>query len=593
MTVLRWKSKPRIHTSRWPGVVERSDQPLAEDGSSRLFLRDGFYEIRPERMNGSIPITRRNGPDIDHVGPSFDGSGCWIGRLQKQINGYLVYWLYPYAAHIYSWDLDEDGSLRGYRLLDPAETDRFLEADHVSTIETLVRAFLVWTEKRQSLAEFVADALETCALEESRELAWLVRRWPEFFTASTVKEAGARILQLAEQFAVACRAPARPPGLLARNSGVIDVSLASGLDGRHETGRVVALASSLRHQSDDAEFAAFASLTETAHLAKGHEPFMSADPAQSYLWEFDPHVRIPQRLTFDPRCSLRNPRIASSAYNMFFLFGHPITAPTIRRSFAEAAIPYGTLRRLVQTADIPKPIAGSVVYEARLDWKGLILIPDPYYFNSRGYAAMRASILSEFPSWEHRRTVAIWRGSTTGDGETWLTETTVFDNPRVRLCMASVSSDGMLDARIVSLVQFRSEKAAATARALLEERDLLRPFMPELEMIRYKYAIDIDGNTNAWGLLTKLLMGCCVLKISSDWKQWYYDRLVPGEHYIPVATDLSDLQEKLLWCRDNDREARAIATRGRELAAKVCGDFPAEMTAAAVRIAHPGTSHAS
>src|SRR5262249_30353973 len=84
-----------------------------------------------------------------------------------------------------------------------------------------------------------------------------------------------------------------------------------------------------------------------------------------------------------------------------------------------------------------------------------------------------------------------------------------------------------------------------------------------------KHALDIDGFSNAWSnLFTRLLFGCCVLKVESRYgfRQWYYDRLKPWQHYIPVAADLSDLAERVDWARAHDRACQEIAEAGRRLA---------------------------
>ena len=39
----------------------------------------------------------------------------------------------------------------------------------------------------------------------------------------------------------------------------------------------------------------------------------------------------------------------------------------------------------------------------------------------------------------------------------------------------------------------------------------------------------------------------------------------PWVHYVPAKMDLSDLEEKVQWVRDNDEEARRIAMNGLEL----------------------------
>ena len=44
--------------------------------------------------------------------------------------------------------------------------------------------------------------------------------------------------------------------------------------------------------------------------------------------------------------------------------------------------------------------------------------------------------------------------------------------------------------------------------------------------------------------------------IHEDWTGY---QIIPGEHYIKIKPDLSDLVEKLEWAADNDAEAKRIA----------------------------------
>jgi hypothetical protein len=97
----------------------------------------------------------------------------------------------------------------------------------------------------------------------------------------------------------------------------------------------------------------------------------------------------------------------------------------------------------------------------------------------------------------------------------------------------------------------------------------VRDRVPVIEHNRYKYQIDIDGNTNSWpGLFQKLLTGSPVLKVTSasGHRQWYYDRLRPWVNFVPVASDMSDLIEKVRWLQAHDDAARAIGDHGRTLA---------------------------
>jgi hypothetical protein len=78
-------------------------------------------------------------------------------------------------------------------------------------------------------------------------------------------------------------------------------------------------------------------------------------------------------------------------------------------------------------------------------------------------------------------------------------------------------------------------------------------------MLRYRFQIDLDGVCNAWkSYYLKLASQCCILKVDSPYMQWYYDRLTPWKHFIPVKADLSDLVEKIDWGVANDDKSRKI-----------------------------------
>ena len=115
-------------------------------------------------------------------------------------------------------------------------------------------------------------------------------------------------------------------------------------------------------------------------------------------------------------------------------------------------------------------------------------------------------------------------------------------------------------------------------RAELESVGLFREYVPSPQFNRYRYQIDIDGNTNSWpGLLMKLLTGSPVLKVASprDYRQWYYNQLVPWHNFVPVAADMSDLADKVQWLIANDDIGQRIGAAGRALGKSL--DFAGEL----------------
>jgi hypothetical protein len=84
------------------------------------------------------------------------------------------------------------------------------------------------------------------------------------------------------------------------------------------------------------------------------------------------------------------------------------------------------------------------------------------------------------------------------------------------------------------------------------------------DQLKYKYILDVDGHSNTWcATVWKLYSGSVLLKTNSIWKQWYYDELKPWIHYVPIENDFSDINEKIQWCIDHDKECFNITQRAK------------------------------
>ncbi|SDA02250.1 BZ3501_MvSof-1269-A2-R1_C50g00261 [Microbotryum saponariae] len=66
------------------------------------------------------------------------------------------------------------------------------------------------------------------------------------------------------------------------------------------------------------------------------------------------------------------------------------------------------------------------------------------------------------------------------------------------------------------------------------------PFMTREEQNLYKYTMDIDGN--GWSRRFHTLMSSISLVLKSTIRpEWYFDRIQPWYHYVPVNVDYTDL----------------------------------------------------
>lgn len=216
-----------------------------------------------------------------------------------------------------------------------------------------------------------------------------------------------------------------------------------------------------------------------------------------------------------------------------------------------------------------------------------ILVPDRGFYSKRGYAAERARGASA-PAWEARDPVVLWRGNRSGSGEV-MTGTMSPQDPeliqRVRMCLLARDIPGT---DIAFAVGSRwPEKIAESYRSA----GIAAGFIDESAWLGRKFAIDVDGNANAFSnLFIRMLYGCCVIKIASPWgfRQWYYDDLLPWTHFVPVEADMSDLAEKIAWCRANDDACRAIAANARAFAQARTFERERRSTIERIRAAFPG-----
>ena len=198
------------------------------------------------------------------------------------------------------------------------------------------------------------------------------------------------------------------------------------------------------------------------------------------------------------------------------------------------------------------------------------LIPDIYYISGRGFELLRRDA-SSAPAWRDREAKVVWRGSVTGSGPYAAAE----EIPRIKLTLACRDL-AAADVRLISVhPTMHNVFSAERIDEVIAERGLKGDWWPMPAFGNYRFAVDIDGHANAWGLLEKLILGCCILKVDSPYEQWFYKQMRPWTHYVPIKADLSDLHDKIDWCLSNDDACEWIADNGRRLAAALA--FEAEL----------------
>jgi len=193
----------------------------------------------------------------------------------------------------------------------------------------------------------------------------------------------------------------------------------------------------------------------------------------------------------------------------------------------------------------------------------VILMPDWYALD--GFGPDKAAVLEgrRVSLWEHKKRIAFFRGADSGAGHRpgWR------ETPRCRLVALSLQYPDLIDAKFTCLLPY--EKDSSIRDVMLSE-GMVGDYVPIQNFSRYRYLMDVDGHSaNTPRVALCLYSGSVLFKHASNEVLWFFTRLKPYEHFIPVAADFSDLVTQIEWAKNHDEECRQIADNAYQLAEEV------------------------
>lgn len=153
-------------------------------------------------------------------------------------------------------------------------------------------------------------------------------------------------------------------------------------------------------------------------------------------------------------------------------------------------------------------------------------------------------------SWERKKPIAFWRGGTSG---------CELITPRVRV-VDTLLSNPYSDVRFTRGVSEESDNKISSEK--------FAPHRVSIEdHLHYKYIFIIDGNVIASSHQWVFGSGSVPIMVTHPDNRYWFERfLQPMKNYVPIAYDLSDLEEKIAWLVSHDREAKQIAENAAYLA---------------------------
>ncbi len=165
--------------------------------------------------------------------------------------------------------------------------------------------------------------------------------------------------------------------------------------------------------------------------------------------------------------------------------------------------------------------------------------------------------------WNSRIEKVFWRGSPTDmwSGGCYSPENWHL-HARGKACWLSQKHPHLIDASFTNIHSF----LVCNGNDLALRRILPQSVHVSIEdHLDYKYQLQITGlmanfPRDRWQFYSNSV----VFRHECPHEMFWYGLIKPWEHYIPIASDLSDLLEKIDWAKTHDEECRQIAARARQ-----------------------------
>jgi hypothetical protein len=170
-----------------------------------------------------------------------------------------------------------------------------------------------------------------------------------------------------------------------------------------------------------------------------------------------------------------------------------------------------------------------------------LLIPDCEFIGT-GFASFLRQVKESDTPWEQKAGKVVWRGSPFP----------------VTHALGVGNNLGGLHPRAAAVALSAKPEFSAVLDASFDTTSIA-------QMLRYKYQLDLDGMVSAYSaLFWKLSSNSLVWKLKSPWEQWYYNRLLPGQHYVSLRA-LGELHSEFQRCEDDQADCQRIVARAIEL----------------------------
>ena len=189
-------------------------------------------------------------------------------------------------------------------------------------------------------------------------------------------------------------------------------------------------------------------------------------------------------------------------------------------------------------------------------------VPIVWNLNTARHFGYIAKARSEDIPWKDKKLGTLWRGFMTGFMEVGPEITELeqcLSNARCRFVYETnlQGDSSLIDAALIGV--YPSYKGGITCNGITlvaANRSSLQ------ELQQYKVVVALEGNDVSSALKWNLMSNSVILMPPPTRTSWAMEELLePWVHYVPIHTNLSNLEEMIRWVGNNDDFARRISER--------------------------------
>lgn len=182
----------------------------------------------------------------------------------------------------------------------------------------------------------------------------------------------------------------------------------------------------------------------------------------------------------------------------------------------------------------------DILYPAWAFWCGGPAI-DLYPTGIGRWDLMRDFIVKHSQKWETKESIAFFRGSRTSADR----------DPLIHL---SLNKPDLVEAQYTKNQAWRSKADTLGFDPA--------PTVSFEEQCKYKYLFNLRGVAASFRYKHLFLCKSVVLNVNSDWTEFFYNKIKPWIHYVPIAENFKDAEEIISFLQENDKIANKIALNG-------------------------------